>query len=132
MPRGEWSTISVRNVLIEKAHKVFEKKKKEPSLTFTNWLNKLLWEALEEQEELARYAPALEYIGISESDNTIIIKDHFEDRIVEVEPHNEGIGKRFLYCRYCNRDDCLHVGFCFAIREINKMLIEKGYRKPKL
>jgi hypothetical protein len=37
-----------------------------------------------------------------------------------------------MYCRYCERDDCLHVGFCFAIREVNKILIERGFRPPKV
>ncbi|MFN4337402.1 MAG: hypothetical protein ACK4FV_07525, partial [Candidatus Nitrosocaldus sp.] len=56
------------------------------------------------------------------------IKDHFIDRIVEVQVVPEG---KFLYCRYCDRDDCLHVGFCFAVREVNKILIERGFKQAR-
>ena len=101
-------------------------------LTFTTWLTNYILDKLEEDELLRVYAPALEFIGISDTDGTIFVRDHFIDRIVEIETHDQGIGKRFLYCRYCERDDCLHVGFCFAIKEVNKVMVKRGFRMPKV
>ncbi|WP_103287627.1 hypothetical protein [Candidatus Nitrosocaldus islandicus] len=139
MTRKGWKNIIIREDIYNKFYEKYEryasKERKiinAPVTSFTTWINKYMLEVLEEDELLSRYAPALEYIGISESDNTIAIKDHFEDRIVEVEIHDRGIGKRFLYCRYCERDDCLHVGFCFAIREVNKILVERGFKQPRV
>ncbi|MEM2566357.1 MAG: hypothetical protein QXY85_06025 [Candidatus Nitrosocaldus sp.] len=125
MPKG-WKGIIVREIVYNKAKTVYtEYKKEKPFVTFTEWINDVLWEVLEEQE-LSYKAPALQFIGLDQ--NVIYVKDHFIDRIVEVQVVPEG---KFLYCRYCERDDCLHVGFCFAIREVNKVLVERGFKQPK-
>lgn len=133
MPKGKWKTVSVREEVLKKAEEVYKVDKEAksiPFIAFTDWINNLLWSVLEESEYLYRYAPSLEFIGIT--GNVIDIADRFIERIVEVEIHDQGIGKRFLYCRYCERDDCLHVGFAFAIREVNKILVERGFKKPKM
>ena len=133
MPRQGWKTISIREEVLRKAEEKYREDKESksvPFIAFTDWFNNLIWSVLESEEYLYRYSPGLSYIGAE--GNTVYIKDHFEDRIVEVEIHDQGIGKRFLYCRHCERDDCLHVGFCFAIREVNKILVEKGFKKPKI
>ncbi len=125
-------TITVRKEVAAKLRLLYEEeKKKQPFLSFTYWATEYLREKLEEDEILRRYGPFLEYIGISDTDGTIFIRDHIEDRIVEVVARSD-IGKRILYCRYCEKDNCLHVGFCFAIKEINKALIERGFRQPKV
>jgi len=129
MPRGGYANLSIKPELYSKLYAIYEKKRK-GSITFTSWLLDIVFEHLEEDELLSRYAPGLEFIGAD--GNTVFIKDWFEDRIVEVIIHDGGIGKRFLFCRYCERDDCLHVGFCFGIREVNKVLVERGFKQPKV
>ncbi|MEM4365459.1 MAG: hypothetical protein QXJ44_06070 [Candidatus Nitrosocaldus sp.] len=128
MPGKGWKAINIREEIY---YRLLERYKSTttPFVTFPAWINKYIIEKLEEDELLSKYAPGLGFIGTEQ--NIVYIKDHFIDKIVEVEIHDEGISKRFLYCRYCERDDCLHVGFCFAIREVNKILVERGFKQPK-
>jgi hypothetical protein len=121
--------VTIKETAYQKIRKEYERRTK-GNIAFTTWLTNYILEHLEEDELLNRYAPGLELIGVEY--DTAFIKDWFIDRIVEVVIHDQGIGKRFLYCRYCERDDCMHVGFCFAVREINKALVEKGFKQPKV
>ena len=129
MPQKGWKSLTIKE---EVFNKVYERYKREdnPFIAFAAWVSQYLLEKIEEDDFLAKYAPGLSFIAAE--GNTVFIKDWFIDRIVEVEIHDQGIGKRFLYCRHCERDDCLHVGFCFAIREVNKILVEKGFKKPRV
>jgi hypothetical protein len=129
MPRAGYVNLSIKPEIYKQLYTIYEKKRK-GSITFTSWLLDIVYEHLEEDELLNRYTPGLELIGVEY--NTAFVKDWFIDRIVEVTIHDQGIGKRFLYCRHCERDDCLHVGFCFAVREINKVLVERGFKQPKV
>jgi predicted CopG family antitoxin len=129
MPRVGYTTITVRQEVYDKILKAYKERVKS-SISFSAWLSDYILEHLEEDELLSRYAPGLELIGVEY--DTAFIKDWFIDRIVEVVIRDQGVGKRFLYCRYCERDDCLHVGFCFAVREINKVLVERGFKQPKV
>jgi predicted CopG family antitoxin len=129
MPRVGYTTITVRQEVYDKILKAYKERVKS-SISFSAWLSDYILEHLEEDELLSRYAPGLELIGVEY--DTAFVKDWFIDRIVEVVIRDQGVGKRFLYCRYCERDDCLHVGFCFAVREINKVLVERGFKQPKV
>ncbi|MEM4318080.1 MAG: hypothetical protein QW776_05080 [Candidatus Nitrosocaldus sp.] len=129
MPAKGWKTLTITEELYKRLHNRWKEENK-PMIPFTPWVSQYILENLEEDEMLLRYAPGLEFISIT--GNVIDIADRFTDRIVEVEIHDQGIGKRFLYCRYCERDDCLHVGFAFAIREVNKVLVERGFKQPKV
>jgi predicted CopG family antitoxin len=129
MPRVGYTTITVRQEVYDKILKAYKERVKS-SISFSAWLSDYILEHLEEDELLSRYAPGLELIGVEY--DTAFVKDWFIDRIVEVVIRDQGVGKRFLYCRHCERDDCLHVGFCFAVREINKVLVERGFKQPKV
>ncbi|MEM2966833.1 MAG: hypothetical protein QW050_01765 [Candidatus Nitrosocaldaceae archaeon] len=129
MPAKGWKTLTITEELYKRLHNRWKEENK-PMIPFTPWVSQYILENLEEDEMLLRYSPGLEFISIT--GNVVDIADRFIDRIVEVEIHDQGIGKRFLYCRYCERDDCLHVGFAFAIREVNKVLVERGFKQPKV
>ena len=129
MPRAGYVNLSIKPEIYKQLYAIYENKRK-GSITFTSWLLDIVYEHLEEDELLFRYTPGLELIGVEY--DTAFIKDTFIDRIVEVVIRDQGVGKRFLYCRHCERDDCLHVGFCFAVREINKALVERGFKQPKV
>lgn len=129
MPAKGWVSLTISEALYNKLKERYKLANK-PLIPFTPWVSQYILEKLEEDEYLYRYAPGLQFIGVE--DNIVDIRDFFIDRIVEVEIHDRGIGKRFLYCRYCERDDCLHVGFCFAIREVNKILVERGFKQPRV
>jgi hypothetical protein len=124
-----WVTITISKELYNKLRERYEAEKRR-FVAFTPWVSDYILERLEEDELLRRYGRFLSFIGTY--GNEVHIADYFENRIVEVEFHDQGIGKKIMYCRYCERDDCLHVGFCFAIREVNKILIERGFKPPKV
>jgi hypothetical protein len=130
MPKQGFRVVSLKETVIELLMERYKRECETKVVPFATWLSSYLLEKLEEDELLSRYAPGLELIGVEY--DTAFIKDWFIDRIVEVVISDEGVGKRFLYCRYCERDDCLHVGFCFAVREINKVLVERGFKQPKV
>jgi len=130
MPRKGFRVIGLKEFIVNALEERYKQECKTEVIPFATWLGNYLLEKLEEDELLNRYAPGLEFIDVS--GDTVFIKDWFEDRIVEVIVRDYGIGKRFLYCRYCERDDCLHVGFCFGIREVNKVLVERGFKMPKV
>ncbi len=128
MPRGRWKTVTLREDVYDTLMNAYKQKSKElGSKAFTAWLNDYLLESFEDSALLQKYAPALEYIGTSA--NTIIIKDHLEDIVVEVEVRKDD---KLLYCRECESNKCLHVGFCFATREVNDILIKHGFKKPRV
>jgi len=124
-----WVTITISKELYNKLRERYEAEKKR-FVAFTPWVSDYILERLEEDELLRRYGRFLSFIGTH--GNEVHIADYFENRIVEVEFHDQGIGKKIMYCRHCERDDCLHVGFCFAIKEVNKILIERGFKQPKV
>ena len=129
MPYKGWTTLTISVELYNRLKEKYKEENK-PFIAFTPWVSQYLLEKLEEDELLRRHAPFLSYMGAY--GNEVHIADYFENRIVEVEIHDYGIGKKIMYCRYCERDDCLHVGFCFGIREVNKVLVERGFRMPKV
>ena len=57
--------------------------------------------------------------------NSIMIKDNKIGRLVEVQVH----GKE-LVCLYCKKNDCVHVGFAYAIPEVYRVMsVQRGNGK---
>ncbi len=128
MPREGWRPVIIREEIYNKLQEYYqENKKHNPFLTFSAWLTEYLLEVIEQDEILRRKAPALAYAGTD--GRSIFIKDELKDRIVEVIPRSE---KRVLYCLYCESDNCIHVGFSFAIKEVAKVLKVYGFKEPKV
>ncbi len=46
---------------------------------------------------------------------------------MEIEVHEKS-----LYSREDEESVCVHVGFCFAIPEVYKILNERGFKPPKV
>ena len=90
----------------------------------SSYVQDLLWEMLERDPKLQRYGPFLAYRGAT--DGRIRIQDNFLGSLVEIQIRD---GK--LMCLEDRRDDCLHVGFAFAVSEVHKVLMEHGFKPPK-
>lgn len=54
---------------------------------------------------------------VSFNDDRAVLMDASVNRIAEVVAENGN-----LRCRLCERDDCLHVGFAYSMREVNAAL----------
>ena len=132
MPAKGFKILTIKENLYNKLMSMYEEavNTKKTQAPFTTWVSDYILEKTEEDELLRRHAPFLNFIGAY--GNEVHIADYFEDKIVTVEFHDQGIGKKIMHCRHCERDDCLHIGFCFAIKEVNKVLIERGFKPPKV
>ena len=54
--------------------------------------------------------------------NSIMIKDNKIGRLAEVQ-----VRGREIVCLFCNKKDCVHVGFAYAIPEVYRVMnFQKG------
>lgn len=122
-----WTNITIRAELKQKLEQLFESEKSRyrKGSTFTAYVNGLLWEFIENDEHLRRYGPFLKWIG--PHDNLLLLYDNALERTVEVE-----VREKELYCREDKENDCVHVGFCFAIPEVYRIISERGFKPPKV
>jgi hypothetical protein len=103
-------------------------KKKHPLLdaginTFTGFVNDLIWHVIEADRVLSSRAPFLSEVSMTE--DGITIRDARLDRIVEVK-----IRKGELVCDLDNSNNCIHIGFAYAIPEVYKVLGLMGKKPP--
>ncbi len=127
MPEKKWSTVLVRMEYVDGLKEIYEKKK-HPLLdaginTFTGFVNDLIWHVIEADRVLSSRAPFLSEVGMTE--DGVTIRDARLDRIVEVK-----IRKGELVCDLDNSNDCIHVGFAYAIPEVYKVLGLMGKKPP--
>lgn len=127
MPQNpNWRTLPVRKEVKTKLKHIWATDKKRPKTQkFSGYVDNLLSSLVEFQEGLREYGPFLEFRG---ADNTISLYDHLKHRSVDV--HIDGENRK-LYCEVDKKSDCVHVGFCFAVPEVYKVLIEEGFKEPK-
>ena len=89
---------------------------------------KVIFDYIERDEVMRQYGPYMSYAGNNE--NTIFIKDEKNDRIAHVRVVIKENGQYDLFCELDQRNNCMHVGFVFALPEFYKILKEKGV-KPR-
>lgn len=116
----------LRQEYAEELKAIYEKKK-HPLLdmginTFSGFVNDLIWHVIEADRVLSSQAPFLSEVGMTE--DGVTIRDARLDRIVEVK-----VRKGKLVCDLDNTDNCIHVGFAYAIPEVYRVINMIG-RKP--
>jgi|SRR3989304_1841342 len=102
------------NVAEEVYQKLRERAKHEKK-SIAAYATQILASVMEADERLSRYAPFIEVIGFE--GNSVILRDHKLDRIVEVYLH-----EKELSCYYDGSKDCLHVAFCHALPQVRKVV----------
>ena|ERR1044071_7350969 len=126
MPKKGWKTFSIRHERLEQLTQLYETDKKRPSnQEFGGWIDELLKQFYEYQVELKEYGPFIEFWNAE--GNMINIFDHKLQEPVSI--FLDGPDK-CLKCSKCKRQDCLHIGFCFAVPEVYKVLIKHGFKEP--
>ncbi len=128
MPDKKWSAVLVRAEYIDGLKAIYERKK-HPLLdaginTFTGFVNDLIWHVIEADELLSQKAPFLSEMGMTE--DGVTIRDAKLDRIVEVKVRN---GE--LVCNLDNSNDCIHVGFAYAIPEVYRIMNMVGRKSSR-
>ena len=127
MPQKKgWLTVQVREEVKNDLLELYNKDKKRPSnQKFTAYLDLILKNTIEFTKQITEYGPFLEFT--SAIDNHIVIKDNTMNKLVTIYINSK---KKELQCDFCEKTDCLHIGFCFSVPEIYKILIDNGFR-PK-
>lgn len=123
-----WTPISVTDDLATDLESMWKEDRKRPkNQKFSPWVNNLLLKYVEFNKELKEYGPFLEFIEAN--DNEIFIADHRPKKLNTTVYIKDD--KKELQCIVDKSIDCIHVGFCFAIPEVYKVLIEHGFKEPK-
>lgn len=120
MPKEGFSVITITQQAHDKAKQRYAQKSKAGPVarSFSKYVNDLIIEAIEADENLSLQAPFMQKIGLE--GNSIMIKDNKIGRIVEVQVHGKD-----LVCMYDEKKDCAHVGYAYAIPEVYKILSER-------
>jgi hypothetical protein len=122
MPKEGFSVITITQEAHDKAKTRYNRKLKlgqvESNKSFSRYVNDLIVEKVEEDENLARQAPFMQKVGMQ--DNSIMIKDNKIGRIAEVQVRGKD-----LVCMLDDRRDCVHVGFAYAIPDVYRVISER-------
>ncbi|MFZ0698288.1 MAG: hypothetical protein WAM88_14235, partial [Nitrososphaeraceae archaeon] len=122
-----YSSISLKNTLVERLEAIQAKETdKHSEQKFATWLTNILYQLADYHETLNRYGPFLEFIDARE--NRINLVDHRKNKPVMIYINAD---RKELQCDLDNKSDCIHIGFCYAIPEVYKALIDHGFRPPK-
>jgi hypothetical protein len=121
-----WETVQLRKNVKEALQEIYiNDTKRAENQKFSAWFDNMLSEYIEYNKELATYGPFLEYWNAH--GNMINLFDHRTQEPVSV--FLDGPDK-LMKCSKCKTKDCVHVGFCFAIPEVYKVLIKHGFKEP--
>lgn len=102
-------------------HFYIDAKKGRPKLKLFTFVNEYLASKLEDNDYLSRYGPFISWIG-PEGDR-FILRDYNLDCLIEVQIKDSN-----LYCLYHEVEECVHIGFCYAIPDVYKRLMEIGFK----
>ena len=114
MPDKGFRSINVTEQVYEKIKLKAEHEKN----SITAYASQILFSVIEAEEKLSRYAPFIEVIGFE--GNSVILRDHKMDRVVEVYLH-----EKELSCMLDSSKDCVHVSFCHALPQTRRVI--RGY-----
>jgi hypothetical protein len=121
MPKEGFSVVTITQDAYEKAHARYNQKLKSKEIegkSFSRFVNDIIVERIEADENLALQAPFMQKVGMQ--DSSIMIKDNKLGRIAEVQVRGKD-----LICMLDERKDCVHVGFAYAIPEVYRIMSER-------
>ncbi len=124
MPRKGYMCLNVPQAVYERIKEEADKR----GSTISSLAEQVILENLETQELMKEYGPFLSYVDNSE--NTIFINDWRLQRIAAVRIQEKQDGSVSLFCELDQSENCVHVGFVFALPKFYKILKEKGI-KPR-
>lgn len=123
MTRKGWETVALRTVLLDRLKTLYHEDKNRPvNQSFNAYFENLLLIQTDYHEKIMKHGGFFEYVGAF--DNHINIYDQKLKTSIRVYIHDK---EKKLYCEKHESNDCLHVGFCYAIPEVYNVLIERGF-----
>jgi hypothetical protein len=122
VPYPGFRAITVRQELYHRLQTRYRAKtartRVKPSLS--GYISQLLWEVLERDDLLHRYGPVMEFREVR--GNRIRVLDNRTNELIEVQARDGS-----LSCAKDQREDCAHVGFCFATPEVFQALAPRNF-----
>lgn len=128
MPKEGYSVVTITEEAHQRAHSFYHRQVKSGQLdgkSFSRYVNDLIMDRIEADEALSRVAPFMQKIGLQ--DNSILLRDNKLGRMVEIQ-----IRGKELICFFCQKNDCAHVGFSYAIPEVYRVMSMQKGRREKL
>ncbi|MGC8600701.1 MAG: hypothetical protein ACP5LX_06600 [Nitrososphaeria archaeon] len=122
MSKEQYTSVQVSRQTYEKIKERLAKSNMK--ITVSSYIESIILENLETSELMSLYGPFLSYVG--NSDNTIFINDWKQRRIAGVSVNMKEDGSFSLFCDLDQSENCVHVGFVFALPQFYKILKEKG------
>jgi hypothetical protein len=95
--------------------------------SFAGYITSMLEELMDRNEIFARYAPFLQEFGYDEGNNTVYIKDNRTNRVAGVTVQGKG-----LTCDVDESDDCIHIGYAYALPRVYRVMEKLGVSPPKV
>jgi hypothetical protein len=128
LPKQGQKSITLRADTVAALKALYNGDRKRPlNQSFTSYVHNVLLEHIEHSRKMQAYGNFLEYINAR--DNEIFLQDNRKNETVTVWV--DGANKA-LICRTDKSDSCIHVGFCYAVREVYDILIDAGFKPPKV
>jgi hypothetical protein len=125
-----WTAISIREEIKSRLEEIYKRDRKRPqNQKFSAWFDNMLEGLVDYDEKLERYGALLETESLS--DHSIILMDKMIGKhvFIVVDPLRKD---KPLYCEKDLSTDCIHVGYCMALPELYKLLIDHGLRPNPL
>ena len=124
MPKEGWRTVSIKEDRLEKLKEIFDNDYKKPKNQYFNaWLDNLLLNLVDHQENVQKYGPFLEVLNMKNAEE-ITLSDYKLDKIIHVFIKKD---KKELQCDHCKKTNCVHIGFCYNVPEIYKKLVQFSF-----
>lgn len=126
MPKEGFKSITVSDQIYDRFQDIYNENKETLAnkgvRSLSGYVSYMLEESMNRDETFARFAPKIE--GISIEDDRVILKDHIQNRIVEVV-----LQESEMHCYLCESKDCMHIGYVLSMPEVYKALNAKGIRR---
>lgn len=126
MTKPGWKTVLLREEVVSRLERLKDQKQagKPRKIALGAFIEDLIWPVIEGDELLRKYGPFLEEVAVEE--NKIFIKDNRIGELVELTFRDN-----VLFCNRDHSDNCVHIGFAWALPKVYKVMVAHGQRPKK-
>ncbi len=127
MTKPGWRSVLLREETVMRLEKLKQQSEagRPRKIALGALIEDLVWPVIEGDEILRRYGPFLEEFGIEQ--DRIYIKDNRLGKIAELTFRNDS-----WLCSIDGSDNCVHIGFAWAIPKVYRVLVSRGQRMRKI
>jgi len=119
MPKAGFKTITVTDLVYDTFEKIYLDNREEYAMkginSFAAYITDKIETIMKNFNITEKYPPRFKVIAIEKT--RIVLKDSKIDRIIEIS-----IKKGTLTCQYCTSEKCSHIGFCYSLHQIYRII----------